>query len=343
MQKYRLYLSRLQKQNEPNTSFCGIKQSDFPCEDNPGRFGLQSSMTPQHNSPYSYGYCSDKSIVQDVIPEINKEKVKSIGSFLPVTEAKMSLRGDVPALNTAPQLGILHQFGRVVPDADCTSFGSSISHQQPWGGKSSVVQLMQPAKEDHKPDLGYPHLKLHGQEHHLQVDHEKRTASANGRTYFTDTDKTGPSETEPLCTDYKRSHVRSVSPMGCLTDSLSTHLKHKIEKPREFGAMPLTSASSSIKNHDLNRQSINGWVSPQSLTLKNGSLSASTHEDLQLHSLQSYGGFEKVWLDENEFVDFSASSIADLQSYVYDGLRFNCDYPGDLMEYPLIDKGVFIA
>lgn len=341
MQKYRLYLSRLQRRNEPNTSFCGINPG-FSSKDHPGNFGLQSSMTTQRNSPYSYGYSSNNSIVQDVIPEISEEKVKSIGSFFPVTEAKSSLRGDVPASqksNSVPQLGIACPFRGSVPDTDSTSFGSSNSQQQPWSGKGSVVQLLQQAKEDHKPNLEYPHVKLHSQEPHFQVDHKKRTISANGRTYITDTDATGPSEIEPLCTDYKRGHVRS----GCLTDSFSSSLEHKIAKTQEFGTRPLTSSSSSTKNHDPSQHSINGWGSPQSSTLKNGSFSTSSHEDLQLHSLQSYGCFENVWLDEMEFLELSASSISELQSYVYDGLRFNCDYQGDLIEYPVIDEGVFIA
>lgn len=340
MQKYRLYLSRLQKKSETNTSFCGIKQSDFSSKDHPGKSGPQSSTITPYNSPSSFGYSRKKSIVQDVVQEIHEDELKSMVSFSPITEAKNSLKDDAPVthtLNTVPQLGVVLPFG-MVADTDCTSFESTMSQQQSWTGESSGMQLMNHAKHDHAlhlPLKGCPHLLLHS-EQNFQIDREQTAASADLRTGSSP--KTGPSEIKPHYTEYEENHVSSSTPIACGTDSFPLQLEQSIVYPQRLGAMPVSSASSKTKNQDLNRKCINSWESSQSITSKSGSSPTSSDDNWQLISLQSYGSFENVSLDDVDLFYLSDSStITDLQSYVYDGLMFNFDDQCDSVDYPIIE------
>ncbi|KAI4343356.1 hypothetical protein L6164_010716 [Bauhinia variegata] len=49
LQKYRLYLSRLQKENDQKSSSCGLKLSDLPSKDPPESFGCQNLISRQQN------------------------------------------------------------------------------------------------------------------------------------------------------------------------------------------------------------------------------------------------------------------------------------------------------
>ncbi|RWR83765.1 two-component response regulator ORR26-like protein [Cinnamomum micranthum f. kanehirae] len=341
LQKYRLYLSRLQRQSESNTAFCGIKQSDFSSKDHPGKFGLQSSTITQHNSPNSFGYSSKISIVQDAVPEIPEDELKNMVSFLPITDAKNSIKDDVPVaqkFNTVPQQGVVLPFGGMVSD-DCTSFESTRSQQQSWSEESPVVQLMHHLKQDHElhlPLKGCPHPPLHGQQHHFQVDPVQTAASANSRTGSSQ--KAGHSEINPLYAENENNHVRISSPIACGIDTFPSQLEQNIVNQQRFGEIPVSSATSSTKNQDLDRNCTNNWEYSQSLTSKSRSSSISSEDNLPLISLQSYGSFEDVPLDNVDLFYLSDSStITDLQSYVYDGLRFDYDDQCDSMEYPITE------
>ncbi|XP_058093802.1 two-component response regulator ORR26 isoform X3 [Magnolia sinica] len=361
LQKYRLYLSRLQKQGESNSSLCG-KQLDLSSKDTPGKFGVQcSTIAQQHNSANSFGYSGNKSFVQDAVPEINEDHLKSMVSFVPVTEAKRTLTCDVPVaqqVNDGPQVGTVLSFSSIVRDADYnTSSCSAISQQQSWNGEVSasgngelsVMQLMRHPKRDHEHYLpleeGYPRLPLPTQQHHIQIECVRSPPSANARSYITDRDKTGPSEVKPLCSDYKSNHVRNVSPVACAIDSFSLPLEHDIVKPQGFKQLPIMSAFLSTQHHDLDRNCINSRNCPQNLTLKNSPFGASSSENLRRCSFQGFGCLEDVELNNLAFFDCadSTASVAELQSYLYDELGSSCDYQCESMEYPIIGEGLFIA
>ncbi|XP_058093801.1 two-component response regulator ORR26 isoform X2 [Magnolia sinica] len=329
LQKYRLYLSRLQKQGESNSSLCG-KQLDLSSKDTPGKFGVQcSTIAQQHNSANSFGYSGNKSFVQDAVPEINEDHLKSMVSFVPVTEAKRTLTCDVPVAQQQQ------------------SWNGEVSAS--GNGELSVMQLMRHPKRDHEHYLpleeGYPRLPLPTQQHHIQIECVRSPPSANARSYITDRDKTGPSEVKPLCSDYKSNHVRNVSPVACAIDSFSLPLEHDIVKPQGFKQLPIMSAFLSTQHHDLDRNCINSRNCPQNLTLKNSPFGASSSENLRRCSFQGFGCLEDVELNNLAFFDCadSTASVAELQSYLYDELGSSCDYQCESMEYPIIGEGLFIA
>ncbi|XP_077227385.1 two-component response regulator ORR26-like isoform X2 [Tasmannia lanceolata] len=306
LQKYRLYLSRLQKQNEPNGSFCGIMQTDFCSKDPPGKFAFQSSITTQqHNPVNSFGYSGEKSFVQDVVQEIHEDDLKHMVSFLPVTDAKKALTVDsleAQKIKSVPPIGVVVSLGGMVPNVCNKSI---------------------------RPAISYPHLSLPRQQHLFRVDDLQTPPSVKVST-ITDGDSTCPSQIKTLCTDSKTNHVRNLSPIAYSFDSCSVLFENDIVNPRGFEEILVTSGSPSTKSHKFDQNSIDGWESPQNLTLKNGSFLASPNEDLQLCSLQGYGFLENVALNNLECYDYN------------DGLRY-CDYPNDMVEHPIIGKGLYIV
>ncbi|KAF8399866.1 hypothetical protein HHK36_015737 [Tetracentron sinense] len=347
LQKYRLYLSRLQKQNEPKTSFGGIKLPDFSYKDPPGSFGLQSSTTMHQNNAANtnFGYSGNKILVQDVGSQIHGGDLEGIVSFLPAAEPKKALIGDVPdpqKTSSSSLMGTTHSLESLRPDVNYASFEFTIPRQHSWSGETPVKEQL---KQEHEPYLllgdGYtnPPLPI---PHHIQVHRLRSVPSIYPRTSITERDKLGPIETRPLCTEYKSNHVTSISPVGRTVDLFSVQADSHIINPQAFEAISTITSSTKSRNFDQN--CVNNLESvQQNIIPGSGSALLSSHGDVQLFSLQGCGYTENIGLQNIEFSDYNDSElVTELPSHLYDGLRFNCDYL-DLMEYPTVDQGLFIA
>ena len=97
VQKYRLYLSRLQKENGLKASFGGVKQLDLSSRDTAASLGLQNTIIRQQSDAASgsYGISSNKTLVQNVDPKIHEGDLKGIVS-LPMAEPKKAPVHDIP-------------------------------------------------------------------------------------------------------------------------------------------------------------------------------------------------------------------------------------------------------
>ncbi|XP_068667296.1 two-component response regulator ORR26-like [Aristolochia californica] len=320
LQKYRLYLSRLQKQNEPNSSFCGIKHSDFNSKDTPSKFALQSSITTHQNNPInSFGYSEKKTYVQAVGVEIPENDFKSIACFLPGTEVKKSLPGeavDISEVKDIPQV-------RKVMEQN----SEFMSFSQTWSGEVS-------ARQDNDYTLleeGYSNMQMPSQPYKIQVDHQQKGAPS------IDARNTGRSKmdlsTKPTYTECGSGQVRNISLKAANLDSLSFQIE----------PVSISGGLQGIKDDVNCRHGIGGWDSYQDFTLRNGLLLAAPHEDLQLYSLHGNGYFGSFGVNNMEFLDYcDSTSFTELPSQIYDELRLNFDYPCEVVEYPLVDESLFI-
>ncbi|XP_043723993.1 two-component response regulator ORR26 [Telopea speciosissima] len=351
LQKYRLYLSRLQKQNEPKVSFAGTKQSDLSSKDTRGGFGLQSSVSMHHKSVANanYGYCGNEIYVQDVGPETHDGDLKGIISFLPATEPKKAFPSDtyVPQkTNNGSCLSLTRSCGSLESDADYASFDSTIQPQPAWSGEIPGMQFMQQQPKQEQDTFliidNYIHPALPGPQH----NHLQPTSSVNHRTAIMDRDKVSPTEIEPLHTGYRSNHVKNVSPTGHTVDPGSFQSEADIVNPQAFGSMPPSpSGSSELKNHSFDASCISSSEPlQQNIVSGSGSFHLSSHKELDLSSLQGYGTLENVDFNHIEFFDYDDPAFStNLPIHFFDGLRSSCDYLSESMEYPVMDQSLFIA
>ncbi|KAF8390576.1 hypothetical protein HHK36_025103 [Tetracentron sinense] len=327
VQKYRLYLSRLQTQNDSITSFGGIKQPDFSSKDPLESFGLQRSIKmPQNNFANSNFECSSNKIfVQDGSPKVHEGDLEGIVSFLPLREPKKTLTGDVPdhqKASSSPQMNLSYSLQSLRPDVNSASLESITRTQHSWSGEVPVMQFKQQPKQEHDP---YTHLLLLDPQHDIQADWLQPAASISSRTSIMERDKI-----KPLCTENRSNHVGTVSPIGRIINSSSQAENHIVNLQ---ALKAISTSTSRMKNHCFNQNFINNRESAEKITnLGSGSPLASSYEDLHFYSLQGDDYIENIGFQNIEFSDYNDPT------HLYGGLSFNCDYLYDSMEYPIMDQ-----
>ncbi|KAL5717827.1 hypothetical protein ACHQM5_010789 [Ranunculus cassubicifolius] len=149
LQKYRLYLSRLEKQGEPFR------------DPLPG-FSFQSSSMVHQNSnatSCSFGYTGNKRLFQDVIPDVQEVNSKARGPLTsprgPLTSPREPLTVGIPYIQNVANanMGLADSFGRGVEP--------NTRRQQPWRVDKPILQFSQPAKEEYGASRYIPGLNNH--------------------------------------------------------------------------------------------------------------------------------------------------------------------------------------
>ncbi|KAI3933443.1 hypothetical protein MKX01_022022 [Papaver californicum] len=308
LQKYRMYLSRLQKHNDPKNSFGSIKQPDFTSKDHsPTSFCFQSSSMMQQRSTSascSFEYSGNNILIQDV-SSTNMHEDVGIGSFMSPTEPKETSSHDViaaPKASHKSRVGLTCSFGSVEQDVNCKSLASVTPQQISWGREIQQTQFMGEPKEEHKPyryvDQSPPCL-----EHQMiQLDqHQSLPFAISGTLVTTERGNTG-----------RRSLVTDVV-APCTTDLYSAQSETDTVNTQAFGEM--FSRLPSIKNHNLEQDLLLDLEPQQQYFIKrSGSISVSSEADQQLVSVQDYGYFENVEPNNRCILNGYSEPITELSS-----------------------------
>ncbi|XP_010932292.1 two-component response regulator ORR26 isoform X1 [Elaeis guineensis] len=356
LQKYRLYLSRLQKQNE-GRNFGGNMQSDFSSKDVTANFDLHSSTQMQQNGASSkYIYTNQKIPAQVIVPDGCADDFKNVVS-LQVMDSKQALLSDVSdsqKVNSVSQLGVLLSFKEMMPIVDMKPLEPAISRHQSWNGGIPVMQFMQYPKHNHKRCSlleDYSCLPKPDQEHQVFADHVHTPPSVISVTCNTEDDMCSVSELKPVHTNQKSSHIKPISPVPFMTNPVSVQVDSGLSNTQDysglsntqdFGATCGKDGSTNQKDH-YNDQTCSGWIPPPlQLSLTNETDLVSLPEQLQLCSLQGIGCFENVGLNNMEIFQYNDSTSAiEVHGNWYDSLEFNCDYLYDSADYPIVDECLF--
>ncbi|XP_014520244.1 two-component response regulator ORR26-like isoform X2 [Vigna radiata var. radiata] len=161
LQKYRLYLIRIQKENDRRSSSSGMKHSDFPSKDL-GSFGFQNPVNKQQNdvSTDSYNY-SDGSLHLPTVENKNHEGDKGTVSQFPIAKKGRPLTGNVADSNIreSSRVGLNQPFAQ--SEGNHAVFDCSLPTQYSW----TEVPHMQ-LKEEHKSlvqlEDSFNQMPLHG-------------------------------------------------------------------------------------------------------------------------------------------------------------------------------------
>ncbi|KAH7684850.1 CheY-like protein [Dioscorea alata] len=346
LQKYRLYLSRIQKQNEvripsrnTQSEFC--PKDPAPPPPPPPPLLTQSSISTQQNSVSNrYVSTTQKIQAQGIFSDIQVDDLKSIVS-VQVTDAKKGLRSDVidtPKINSVSQLDVLVSF---MPNVDYRPLEQAISKQQPLSSSIAVKQVMQYPKnnvENGGLPQGFSCLPQPNQEH-KPLDHFHTAPPLISRTCTTtEREKTGITNIKPVSMD----HRKTISPITCAIDSVSVHVEHGITNSQAFTMPPELTSSQRTESLYLDQPGNYGLLSSsQGSNTENGAGLVSFHDDLQFYSLQGNGCLENFGLNGMGLFEYDSMSLTEVHSNLFDAGEFDLKQFYDTTDYPPLDGCLF--
>ncbi|MQL98822.1 hypothetical protein Taro_031541 [Colocasia esculenta] len=331
LQKYRLYLSRLQKQNEEVTFF-ETEQSDPRFKYSPGIFSLQNSIAIQGgNTPDNYGLFAKGLHLKDMIPKISEDHLIERGS-IQATETIFLLNNpnsESENMSNVSRFGPSAFSDETIPGLDYKRNEICISeHKQSGYRGSRLMQSMQ--------------LVGQGQES-LTLKRECSQLQQAGKHHqFEDVHLHTPTPIYSIISSVgDSSSPSSVIPLKFNSDSVS-QIERSATGTNFLEAASRTDSSPSPESYSPDYK--NGLSCLEPMTQK---VSVKTEVDLAFSDdlspcfLQSYGFFEDIAL--NGFGVWKDNQTeTDIRSIIYDELQYNCEYLFDLLEVPMIDDGLFI-
>ncbi|KAM5568075.1 hypothetical protein ABKV19_015902 [Rosa sericea] len=343
LQKYRLYLSRLQKENDIKSSFGGMNHSDYAAKDPQGIFGLQNSISiPQNDvTNGSYRFSGNNLVAPTVVDSKRLEDdVKGITPE-PVAEPKRGSTRSIPDSHKtrSSQVDLSHSYaetkkgliGNVADSLKIRSSQMGVNHS--FASVESEINFTIPTKyswietqmkREHKPvvqlDNGFNKPQPPGVQHHLQADLLQPIPSISSR----DGETNRPIKNKPSQAAYRNSHISPVSPTITAADSFSEQTKSCVV---DQGFDPSSSSFSNMKNQGFNLSCLTNFEPGQNnLFFGSGSSFASYPAD--------YFGMN---LGVSEYND------PEVPAHLYEAMRFGCEYPWESLEYSLADHSLFIA
>ncbi|XP_011042332.1 PREDICTED: two-component response regulator ARR11 [Populus euphratica] len=334
LQKYRLYLSRLQKGNDFNNPDGMVKQSDSPLSDSAGSFGSQNSINlqPTDVSNGCYGFSGSSLVLQNVDPR-SHDGDRKILVTTPVAEPKRGLTVDAPNPRKPriSQMEFGHPIAPPRSEVNFATFDSSFPSKYPWCGIPGI-----PLKQEHNPlhlNDGFSHLPMPRQKQLTRADYPQPAPAISSAPSLTEREIGCPVKIKPSRNDYS-SNACHVSSTASAVDSIPLQTKTNSTNHQ-------VSSTSSMENQGLNMNCLTGVESSR----KNINLGmppfAPLDKDLQVCFVPG-DYYMNLGLQNIEVPEyFDPSLLTDVPIHLNDGLRFDYEFY-DPTEYSLIDQSLFI-
>ncbi|KAK7387558.1 hypothetical protein VNO78_28446 [Psophocarpus tetragonolobus] len=335
LQKYRLYLSRIQKENNQRSSSSGMKPSDFPSKDQ-GSFGFQNSLNKQQNdvSNDSYNYSDGSLQVGNVETKSHEGDPHGIVSQSTIAKKGRLLTGNIADTNMRDSLrvGLNQHFAPLESEGNHPVFNCSMPTQYSW----TEVPCMQ-LKEEHKSYVhledSFSKLPLHGKQHPIHVDQSQSVASINSTPSITEEEVAACIEAKPLFTDYKNDYASSISSIGNAVDSFPIQPGSLIMNDQS--SEPISTINSGLKTQGYNNLSFISDLElyQRNLLLGGEANTAPLDEDLHFYWLQGerYNmnfGLQHIGMPEY----YDPGLVSEAATHLYDS-----------NDYSVIEQGLFIA
>ncbi|XP_029129680.1 two-component response regulator ORR26 isoform X2 [Cajanus cajan] len=333
LQKYRLYLSRLQKENDQKSSSSGIKHSDSPLKD-PGSFSFLNIANKQENDVaidnLSY---SDGSLLLQMDTTSHEGDLKGIVSE-PTTEKRRASTSDIPdpKIQKASQMSLNQPFAPVESsEANHAVFDCTLPTQYSWS-EFPKGALKEEQKTLVQIEDSFSQLPLHGTQHHIQVDQSQSIASINSNPPITDEEVVASLETKPLYIGYKNDYVSPVSSKGSAVEAFPSQSKNLVVN--DHSSEPIFTSNMGLKTRGFNLDCISDLdFYRRNLLLSGEAAFAPLEEDLNfflLHGECYNMNFGLQNIDMSEYYD--PRLIAEVPSHFYDSA-----------DYSSLDQSLFIA
>ncbi|KAF7813647.1 two-component response regulator ARR11-like isoform X1 [Senna tora] len=243
LQKYRLYLGRLQKDGDQSPSSSVIQHSLFPSKDPSGSFSFQNPAIRQQNdaSVDSCRYSSGTLQLKNVDARGHEgDNIKRIAS-----EAMIDKRTDMTGkthdtkIRKSSQKGPNQSFAPPDSERNHATFDCTTP-------KWSELPEMHLNKHDSRIPLkdSFSQLPLHNTHHNIQVDQSQTNTSVSSNLSVIEGETAACIETRPLYADHK--NAGSVSSIGS-ADTFSMQSRSSM-----LNDQSLEPISTSMKNQGLN-------------------------------------------------------------------------------------------
>ncbi|XVE85225.1 hypothetical protein DITRI_Ditri17bG0074600 [Diplodiscus trichospermus] len=344
LQKYRLYLSRLQKEGDTRNSFVVMKHSDPPSKDSTASAGLHSSMSMEHSdvSSGTYSFSVINSLVQNVDRKDHEVDRKGITS-VPVAEPKGALSIDIPDPPKAKSLQISfdRSLGSVDSGVNFASFSSTKPRQYSWS-EITEIQFQQQC-EPLPLENGVSQLPLPDSQPHMQTEYLQHATLVSSGPSITEKEASGSStELKPLYDEHRSNNVKHLTPTEAVdlfpVQSKSQPLNNQVFEP-------ISAATSSMKSQGTSLNCLTDLEFAQKIL--SGGVAVpytSLTEDLQVRWLQGDCYAMNFGLQDIECTEYNDPAlIAEIPFHLYDAPRFDHvhEHLFDPKEYSAIDQGLF--
>ncbi|KAK7246929.1 hypothetical protein RIF29_41800 [Crotalaria pallida] len=334
LQKYRLYLSRLQKGNDQKSSPRGIKHSDLPSKDS-ASFSFHDSLTKQQNDVEidSFSYSDGTLQLQNMDAASHERDLKGIVSE-PTTAKRRALTSNIPdrKITKSSRIGLNQPFAPLKSEGNHAIFDCTIPSQHSW----SEVPKRQ-LKEEQKPLVqlkdSFSQLPIHGTPNHIQVDQSLSMASINSNPSITEEQVVACLETKPFYADYKSDYASSASSIAPAVDTFTTQSKSLMVNDQI--SEPVFTPNVGLKTQELNLSCISDLELYQRNLLLGGEAVASAPSEEDFHFFLPQGEYYNM--------NFGLQNI-EMPEYFDPGLI--AEVPMrlcDLADYSVVDQSLFIA
>ncbi|KAM3358548.1 two-component response regulator ORR26 [Capsicum galapagoense] len=331
LQKYRLYLTRLQKENEVKASFCGVKHPDVSSKETSSSVSLQNPVdvcTDVTNDKYG-GVSGGKAIVQNGKSSICESKVKVVVS-VPAAEPSSVVGDNFGSPAAVSKIGLNDSFGLV---------NTNVKNSKVPTTYCSTGEAPQPQyKQDFNQSAnGSSHQPLPVVSHQIPVDHTQETCFLSHVPSREERDRHPDTKNKPSFFKSKSEGVGKYSPIES-----TINLFQQVNQQANFHTLQqMASTTWTGTSHNV----VNG---PQSsagnLTSRSGSIVASAGEDMCGASILGECFLANNGLPNTEQFGYNdPQPISGVPTCLYDTLRFDYEYPVDSLEGIVMDQGLFIV
>ncbi|MED6162985.1 hypothetical protein PIB30_075664 [Stylosanthes scabra] len=332
LQKYRLYLSRLQKENDLKSSSIGIKP-ELASPDLGSFLGVQSSVNKKQND-VSIDSCSySDGMLQLQNLETKAHEGSSDPNGTATTEKGRTMTGNIVSdkkMRKSLQMGFNQPFDSLEKEGNHTAvIDCSISAQPSWN-KVPEIQL-----KDQKPLVQLEgnlsqKFPITGKKHQIQVDHQSQSiASISSAPSLTEEEVSACFETKPLCADYKREYKSSVCSIGPAVDNNTFPIEPGSLMMNDPSTQPISTTNLRLKTQASNLNCISDMEFYQRNLLLDA---VSVPLDDDLHFSWLHGECSNINFSLQNVGYYDPGLIAEVPNHYYDSA-----------DYSVIDQGLFIA
>ncbi|KAF8018535.1 hypothetical protein BT93_H3421 [Corymbia citriodora subsp. variegata] len=319
LQKYRLYLSRLQKENDLK-SYGGMKHSDLNPQDSARASSHQNSINFQQNDATNGNlrFAGNNLLIQNLNSKSNE----------------IDTRGAIITEKSGP--GISHSLSPLEQEMKSTALDSITPGSFSWREVPEIQFHQENAGNQPEDCFGRMAGPTGGLQSHVQVDQLLPITSISSRAQLPN-----PIETKPLNVDYAINSFAQASVVKTRIDSFPVPTKSHIGNQQTIQPPSINTPSmesqgfnpSCITNLGSSRRNFSSTTTESPFTSPDEILQVGWHQDYSCLGLQNI-----------EFPDFGdLPIIAGIPAHLYTPLKFDYDQLSDQSELPVINQGLFIA
>ncbi|KAK4773818.1 hypothetical protein SAY87_028837 [Trapa incisa] len=318
--KYRLYLTRLQKENGSKACFSGAKHSETA---NPSvNFSMQASIMPQEEiRNKNFTVSGNKLPVQNANPIDNGDDLKST-VLVPREESKQSLIDEVPNLQESSrgiETGFKPSFMPFLHEERYAEFNSNTPAHYSWRGVPEAA------------------LKEESDAHIRVEDSGCLLKSTNSRPRLAEDQGIDLKEYKPLYADCRRKNIVGQNPLTMQSNNAIAQEKDNLAYCQDF--QTIHTSPPKIQGRDIDSSGPHfPYTAHEKVSSVSGSTFGPSDENLQVAWLENCQFSTNIRIQNSDFIGYSDQCfVSEVPIHSYETLRFDYEPFMDPSECSIAD------